>query len=51
MVSPRTRAELVARWRELSRALNDERMPESDWRAVTRERDAVQAEIDALVDL
>lgn len=47
-VSPRTRAELVAAWRRLSRSMADESLSDSDFNALQRARDAVQAEIDAL---
>jgi hypothetical protein len=41
----RSLEELKARYRELNRALADERLPESEANALRRERDQVQAEI------
>lgn len=41
------RADLVDRYRSLGRQMN-EFLSDSDWRALKRERDLVQVEIDAL---
>jgi hypothetical protein len=46
--APRTREDLVAEYRRLSRALADEHQPESDARALRRALEQVQAEIDVL---
>lgn len=48
MNTTQTRSELVARYRYLGRLLANELMSESDARPLRRERDQVQAKIDAI---
>ncbi len=46
--APQTRDALVARYRELGRAMANELMSDADMAALRRERDAVSAKIAAL---
>ena len=47
-MNPRSRSELVARYRHLNRELANETLPDSEANAIRRERDQVQAEIEKL---